>query len=141
MFIREGTPRGLSTISRGVPSARKGISSGGRILGNDTLVTVTARHLIADRNFSLLSDINADDLVNAGHRARRPFSLGEYAGHRQRCRSRRAADAERGIADLSRLLAEDRAEQSLLCGQLGLALGRYLADEYIAGSVPLRRCE
>ena len=30
MFIREGTPRGFSTMSRGVPSGRKGISSWGR---------------------------------------------------------------------------------------------------------------
>ena len=31
IFIREGTPRGFSTMSRGVPSGRKGISSWGRM--------------------------------------------------------------------------------------------------------------
>ena len=39
MFMREGTPRGFSTMSRGVPSGRKGISSWGRIpnVGEDAL--------------------------------------------------------------------------------------------------------
>src|SRR5699024_886756 len=32
--------------------------------GNDTLVTVTSRHLVADRDFSLLSDVDADCLVD-----------------------------------------------------------------------------
>ena len=32
MFIREGTPRGLSTMSTGVPSAMNGMSSTGRIV-------------------------------------------------------------------------------------------------------------
>ena len=38
-------------------------------------------------------------------------------------------NTERGIADFSCLLAEDGAQQSLFCGQLGLALRRDLADE------------
>ena len=38
-----------------------------------------------------------------------------------------------GIAHLARLLAEDRAQQALLRGQIGLALGRDLADQNIAG--------
>ena len=39
----------------------------------------------------------------------------------------------RGVAHLARLLTEDRAEQPLLRGQLGLALGRDLADQDVAG--------
>ena len=35
----------------------------------------------------------------------------------------------RGVANFARLLAEDRAQQTLLGRQLGLALGRDLADE------------
>src|SRR5207342_3860358 len=42
-------------------------------------------------------------------------------------------DLERGVAHLARLLAEDRAEQALLGGELGLALWRDLADEVVAG--------
>src|SRR5207244_7359149 len=41
-------------------------------------------------------------------------------------------DLERGVADLARLLLEDRANQLLLGGQLGLALRRDLADEQVA---------
>jgi hypothetical protein len=40
----------------------------------------------------------------------------------------------RGVADLAGLLAEDRAQQALLGGQLGLALRRDLADEDVAGA-------
>ena len=47
--------------------------------------------------------------------------------------------AQGGIADLACLLAEDRAEQALLRGQLGLALRRYLADQNVAGTEPQRR--
>ena len=39
---------------------------------------------------------------------------------------------EGGVADLAGLLTEDRAEQPLLRGQLGLTLGRDLADEQVA---------
>ena len=38
----------------------------------------------------------------------------------------------RGVADLAGLLTEDRAQQALLRGQLGLALGRDLADQDVA---------
>src|SRR6185369_5465088 len=42
-------------------------------------------------------------------------------------------DAEAGVADLARLLAEDRAEQLLFGRELRLALRRDLADEDVAG--------
>src|SRR5262249_56346703 len=41
---------------------------------------------------------------------------------------------ERRVADLARLLLEDRADQLLLRRQLGLALRRHLADEQVAGA-------
>ena len=40
---------------------------------------------------------------------------------------------ERRVADLARLFLEDRPDQLLLGGQLGLALRRDLADEQVAG--------
>ena len=40
---------------------------------------------------------------------------------------------QRGVADLAGLLAEDRAQQPLFRGQLGLALRRDLADQHVAG--------
>src|SRR6185369_15594844 len=42
-------------------------------------------------------------------------------------------DAEAGVADLARLLAEDRAEELLFGRELRLALRRDLADEDVAG--------
>ena len=41
-------------------------------------------------------------------------------------------NAERSIAHVSRLLAEDRAEKSFLGGKLGLSLRSYLTDENVA---------
>ena len=41
-------------------------------------------------------------------------------------------DLQARVADLARLLLEDRADQLLLGGELGLALGRDLADQQIA---------
>ena len=41
---------------------------------------------------------------------------------------------QRGVAHLARLLTEDRAQQPLLRRQLGLALGRDLADQDVAGA-------
>src|SRR6185369_14514694 len=42
--------------------------------------------------------------------------------------------AQAGVLHLARLLTEDRAEEALLRRQLGLALGRDLADEDVAGA-------
>ncbi len=41
---------------------------------------------------------------------------------------------ERGVAHLAGLLAEDGPQEALLGGQLGLALGRDLADQHVAGA-------
>ena len=40
----------------------------------------------------------------------------------------------RGVAHLAGLLTEDGPQQALLGGELGLALGRDLADEHVAGA-------
>ena len=40
----------------------------------------------------------------------------------------------RGVADLAGLLTEDGPQQALLGGELGLALGRDLADQHVAGA-------
>ena len=92
---------------------------------------MAACHLIADGKLTLLGDIAADDLVYAGCEliavlAGELFDLDDDAVFA-------VGDLEGGISDLFRLLAEYGAEQSLLCGQLGLALGRYLTDKDVAG--------
>ena len=44
MFIREGTPNGLSTMSSGVPSGRNGISSTGKMCIRDRFKDKSAKH-------------------------------------------------------------------------------------------------
>ena len=65
IFIREGTPSGLSMTSTGVPSGRKGISSSGKNTGNNPFVTVTSGHFIPYGDFTFLNDISTNELVNA----------------------------------------------------------------------------
>ena len=98
---------------------------------NNTLVAVAACHLIADGELTLLGDIAADNLVYAGCEliavlAGELFDLDNNAVFA-------VGDLEGGVSDLLGLLAEYRAEKSLLGSQLGLALGRYLTDKDIAG--------
>src|SRR6478736_1493897 len=102
----------------------------GQDLGDDALVAVTAGELVAVRDLAALRDVHADQLVDAGgqlvavlpaERADLDDRAGLAVGH-----------LERRVADLARLLTEDRAEQALLRGELGLALGRDLADEDVA---------
>ncbi len=99
--------------------------------GNNALVAVAAGHLIADGNFTLLCDIDADDLIDAGGHlvavlAGEDLDVHDDAGLAVR-------DLQGGIADLAGLFAENGAQQALLSRQLGLALRGDLADEIIAG--------
>ena len=49
------TPRGFSTMSSGVPSGRKGMSSLRQDAGNDTLLLLTASHLTPTPDLTLLA--------------------------------------------------------------------------------------
>ena len=99
---------------------------------HDTLVAVAACHLIADRNLSLLCDVNADVLVHTRRELIAVLSRKDARLHDGAVSAVR--NLERGISDLSGLLTEDCAEQSLLRRELGLALRRHLADQNIAGA-------
>ena len=99
-------------------------------LRDDALVAVAAGELVALADLALLRDVDADELVDARREvvavvAREGLDVDDDAalavGH-----------LERGVAHLARLLLEDRADELLLRGQLGLALGRDLADEQVA---------
>ncbi len=65
MFIREGTPKGLRTISTGVPSGRKGISSSGRMRATTPLLPWRPGHLVALGDLPLLGHVDPDQLVDA----------------------------------------------------------------------------
>ena len=104
----------------------------GQDAGHDTLVTVAAGHLVAHGDLALLSDVDTDDLVYAG-----AHLIAVFAGEHLYIDDDTALAVrhlERGISHLAGLLAEDGAEQSLLRGQIGLALGSDLADKDIAGT-------
>ena len=98
--------------------------------GDDAFVAVTARHFIADGNFSLLRDIDADQLVDARFQLvlvlpREHLDVHDHAAFAVR-------NAQRSVAHFSRLLAENGAEQPLLGREFRLALGRNFTDENIA---------
>src|SRR5215207_6995409 len=100
-------------------------------LRDDALVAVASGELVAVGDLAHLSDVDPDQLVDAGGQlvavlAREHADADDLAGLT-------VLDLQRRVADLARLLTEDRAEQPLLGGQLGLALGRDLADEDVAG--------
>ena len=98
--------------------------------GNNALVTVTARHLVADGYLTLLRDIHADDLIDAGVHLVAVFTGKDLDVNDDAALA--VGNLERGIAHLARLLAEYRAQQTLLGGQVGLALRGDLADQNIA---------
>ena len=129
-FIRPGTPSGLRTTSTGVPSSRNGMSSTGQDLGDDALVAVPAGELVAVGDLALVRDVDPDELVDA----RRQLVALVLVEHLDADDGPGLAvrHLQGGVADLAGLLAEDGAQQPLLRGQLGLALGRDLADEEVA---------
>ena len=100
--------------------------------GNDTLVTMTASHLIADGNLSLLCNVDANGLIYARRQLVAVLS-GKYLGINDDT-VRAVRYLQGGITNLSCLLTEDRAQQALLCGQLGLSLRGYLTYQDITGT-------
>src|SRR5262245_36727521 len=103
--MRLGTPSGLSTISTGVPSGRKGHVLRRHDPGHDALVAVAPGHLVARRDLPLLGHVDADQLVDAG----RQLILVLAAEHLDVDHDAALAGwhPQAGVADLTRLLAED----------------------------------
>ena len=100
--------------------------------GNDTLVSVTTSHLIADRDFSLLCDVDADCLVYSRRKFVAVFT-GKYFGvHDDTILTVRYFQGS--ITYFSCFLAKDGTEQTLLCGQLGFPLRSYFSDQNITGT-------
>ena len=131
MFIRLGTPSGFKMMSTAVPSARNGMSSIGQDLGDDALVAVAAGELVALVDLALLRDVDAHELVHA--RRQVVAGLAAEGADRDDATGLAVRDLQRGVAHLARLLTEDRAQEALLGGELGLALGGDLAHEHVAG--------
>ena len=103
----------------------------GQNAGHNALVAVAARHLVADADLALEREVDAHDLVDAGLQLVAAVGTGEYL-YVDNSTLFAVGYAEGGISDLSRLFAEDCAEQSFLGGELCFALGSYLTYEDIA---------
>ena len=93
---------------------------------------MAACHLIANGYLSLLRNVYAHQFVHAGGKFVLVFA-GEYL-HVHYNAAFAVGHAQGGIPHLSCLFAEYGAQQALFRGQLGFALGRYLADQYVAAS-------
>ena len=103
----------------------------GKDLRDHTLVPVAACELVTVADLAFLGDVNPHQLVDPGRQ------LVVVAGVEDPNPDDGAGFAVRhlqgGVADLAGLLPEDRTQQALLGGQLGLTLRGYLADEDVAG--------
>jgi hypothetical protein len=130
MFMRDGTPSGLRITSTGGAVLEERHVLLGDDLGDHALVAVAARELVALGDLALLGHEHPHQVVD-------PRRQVVAAGPRERLDvDHHAALAvrhlQRRVADLARLLLEDRADQLLLRRQLRLALRRDLADQQVA---------
>src|SRR5712691_3118980 len=98
--------------------------------GDDSLVAVAAGHLVAGGDLSLLREVDADHLVDTG--AELVLVLAGEHLDVDHDAALAVGHAQARVANLTRLLTEDRAQEALLGRELGLALGRDLADQDVA---------
>ena len=103
--------------------------------GDNTFIPVPPGEFIALGDLTVLRNINADHLVDAG-RQLIAFLLGFFLGNLfngDHSTAFTMRHPQGGIANFAALLAKDCTQQALFRGKLGLALRRYFAYENIAG--------
>src|SRR3954453_4424423 len=100
---------------------------GGQDLGDHALVAVTAGHLVADADLALLCDRHPDQAVDAGLEV--VVVVAAELADVDDLAALAVGQAQGAVLHLTGLLTEDRPQEALLGGQLGLALRRDLADE------------
>jgi hypothetical protein len=93
---------------------------------------VASGHFVAGPDLALLRYADAHELVDARRQfvarvTREDFDLYDFA-------ALTVWDTQRGIFNFTRFLTKDGAQQFLLGGQFGFALGRNLADQDILGT-------
>ena len=130
MFIRRGTPCVLRMMSTGVPSGRNGMSSAGRILPITPLLPWRPASLSPSWILRFWATYTRTSSFTPG--AQLVLVVAGEHPDADDLAVLAVRHLQRGVAHLARLLAEDRAEQALLRGQLRLALGRDLADQDVA---------
>src|SRR6478672_6231994 len=99
-------------------------------LGDDALVAVTAGELVTVGDLALVRDVDAHELVDTRGKVVALLLVEDL--HADDRAGLAVGDLQGGVTDLAGLLTEDGAQQALLRGQLGLALGRDLADQQVA---------
>ncbi len=98
--------------------------------GDNTLVSVTAGHLIADRNLSFLCNVNTHQLVYSGREFVAHFT-GEYLYVNNNTRFP-VRNSQGCIPYLPRFFTEDRTKQPFFRGKLGFSLRSNLTDKYVS---------
>ncbi len=113
-FIRDGTPSGLRMMSTGGAVLQERHVLDRQDLRDDALVAVTAGELVTVGDLALLRDVDADQLVHARRQLVALFAVEDADA--DDLADLAVRHLQRGVADLARLLTEDRAEQALLGG-------------------------
>ncbi len=99
--------------------------------GHNTLVAVTACHLIAHGNLPLLCQVDTNHLIHAGGHFVLVFAGEDLHVHHDAALT--VGHTQGGVADFTSLFAEDGAEQTLFSRQFRLTLGGYLTHQNVAG--------
>src|SRR4051794_35063732 len=129
--MRLGTPSGLRMTSTGVPSWRNGMSCSSTIFEMTPLLPWRPASLSPSEILRFLATNTRTRSFTPGGRSS-PFSRENVMTSMTTPPSPCGTLSE--VSRTSRLLLEDRADELLLGGQLGLALRRDLADEQVAGA-------
>ena len=103
----------------------------GHNLGDHALVAVPSRHLVAFGNLARLGNPQTHHLVHA----RGKLVLVDAVQHLDAddLAALSVRHTQRGVLHIARLFAEYRAQELFFRAEFGLALGRNLADENVAG--------
>ena len=88
--------------------------------GNNTLVTVTTSHFVTNRNLTFLSNINTNRLIYTRRKLVTVLSCKYFSINNDTVLTMR--NLKGSISYLSRLLTEDRTEQTFFCSKLCLSL-------------------
>ena len=123
------TVRVQDDVDRGAVRQERHVLDG-QDLADDALVAVASGELVTVGDLALLRHVDPHQLVDAGRQlvvvlAGEHPDADDLAGLTVR-------HLQRSVAHLASLLTEDRAQQPLLRGQLGLALRGDLADQDVA---------
>ena len=104
----------------------------GKNAGHDAFVTVTARHLVADRNLTFLRDIYAHLFVDAGSKLVPVLSCEDF--HVDNDTAFAVRHTEGRIAHFSCFIAENCTKKSFFGRKFGFALRGDFTDENVAAS-------